>query len=79
MWLPNISLKTWLNKYPELKENYPEICSCGVVKTNAIPFVSGDWVGLKYPTCNCGKKNVEISILKTREQRDEFRKMLEKL
>jgi len=79
MWLPNISLKTWFTRYPLLKNSYPKTCTCGEIRNEAVPFVSGDWVGLKYSRCKCGKLGSRVSILKTREQRDEFRKMLDKI
>ena len=79
MWYPDISIKKWLKIYPLLKNSYPKKCTCGEIRNEAVPFVSDNWVGLKYSRCKCGKLSSRVSILRTEEQRKEFRALLLRL
>lgn len=78
MWFPDVTVTKWFKIYPELKEQYPRICPCGEIRED-VPFVSKDWVGLKYHSCKCGKLSSQVSIPRTEKLRKEFCTMLSKL
>lgn len=79
MWYPDLTITKWFKIYPTLKEMYPKICECGVIRADALPFVSKNWVGIKYGNCKCGKKCSEISIPRNEKFKNEVRQLLLKL
>ncbi|WP_186650285.1 hypothetical protein [Fluviispira vulneris] len=76
MWYPDIKIDSWLKKYPALKEKYPKICTCGEIRNEAVPFVSDNWVGLKYSRCKCGKLSSRASIPRSEKLRKELMEII---
>lgn len=79
MWFPNVSIKKWIKIYPELKEHYPILCKCGNKRKEAIPFVSENWVGIKYEECKCGSRCDQISIPRNKKLVEEIKNILNKI
>jgi len=56
MIFPDVTIKEWLKKYPDLDEpDYSHSCSeCGVKIKEYKPFIEKDWIGFVSNKCDCG-------------------------
>ena len=55
MIFPDISLKKWLSKYPDLEIIEGTCRYCLKKRKTNIPFISKDYLGLVSEPCSCGK------------------------
>jgi hypothetical protein len=85
MIFPNVSLKDWLKKYPELKVISSQCENCGKKMKTTRPFIEKHFAGLRIDTCPCGKNRhssmtmVTITAEKHQEWADlllEFKKSI---
>lgn len=54
MIYPDVSLETWMTKFPGLAPQ-KVTCGCGKKGETTLPVISKDWVGLAMPKCQrCG-------------------------
>jgi len=54
MIFPDVSIKTWLNKYPNLERVSTTCTDCGKRLFADMPFISSGYIGLISPKCKCG-------------------------
>ncbi len=54
MIFPNVSLDTWLLKYPTLSSVETTCIDCGSKLKAVVPFVEKHYAGLKSQPCTCG-------------------------
>ncbi len=63
MWFPEIKLENWFNIYPDLKNQYPIKCLCGMNIFEVKPYVGKSWVGIiSNNNCQCGLPACFVSI-----------------
>lgn len=55
MIFPEISLKKWLEKYPDLDQLEINCDHCGKLMLASKPFIERGYVGILAPDCSCGK------------------------
>lgn len=60
MIFPDVTLKFWKRKYPELSVLSRKCTNCGTKLTANKPFITRDYVGLCLPNekCACGKNKL---------------------
>lgn len=55
MWIPEISQKSFLKRYPELKIQKLKCPNCGFKPNQVKLWIYNGYVGVDYITCECGK------------------------
>lgn len=70
MWIPEVSIRSWLQLFPELNKELPLKCLCGKESTILQPFVIKNWVGLFGGSCDCGLGKTSISIPRNKNLSD---------
>lgn len=55
MIYPDIPLKVWLKKYPDLEVLSHKCESCGEISKSETPFLTKEYAGLESQPCSCGK------------------------
>jgi hypothetical protein len=59
MLYPDIQLKKWLSKYPQLDTRLK--CLCGRKSANLKPFITKDYAGVEADNCLCGRSGSSVS------------------
>jgi hypothetical protein len=65
MIYPDVSLKEWRKKYPELKVMKLDCDNCGKTIVANRPFLTKGYAGLDAPRCECGKNRHSCSSMVT--------------
>lgn len=78
MIYPNISLESWLEKYPDLKVQKLVCTNCGETMISTIPFLSKGYAGIESPPCVCGQNTHKCSsaITITKESFEKWNNIL---
>lgn len=81
MIYPDVSLKTWLKKHPELRVFESHCHPCGKVMKSTRPFISKGYVGIESEPCPCGKgqNKCSSSVTTTKEEHESWLKALGEL
>lgn len=74
MIFPDVSLESWLKKYPALKVRKGKCPQCGSRIKTETPFVSSDWAGLTN-ICSCGYDGMDISVPRTTKMKNKLDKL----
>jgi hypothetical protein len=67
MWIPEISIHSWLQLFPALSKELPLKCVCGKESSTLQPFVIKNWIGLWRDSCDCGLGKTSISIPRSKD------------
>lgn len=80
---PNVSIKNWIKKHPELKRALPLKCLlCNALATEVKAFLCSEIAGMEGANCSCGAVSpavyIPISKRKCRLYRNLFNSIVEK-